>query len=72
MNVLIDRAAEETPATRRPQKRGNALTKKPRLPAIDAYIAERLTAPLPVIPTVPFSPDAVNRFFRRWVQLTSH
>lgn len=45
MTVLIDRAAEETPATRRPQKRGNALTKETRLPAIDAYIAERLASP---------------------------
>lgn len=72
MTVLIDRAAEETPATRRPQKRGNALTKEPRLPVIDAYIAKRLAAPPSVSLAAPFSTDAVNRFFCRRGRLTSH
>lgn len=79
MAALIDWAAADNPAMANEvrqlvarKKAGDALTKETRLPAVDAYIAERLAAPLPVIPTVPFSPDAVNRFFRRWVQLTSH
>lgn len=72
MTVLIDRAAEETPATCRPQKRGNTLAKEPRLPAIDAYIAEHLAAPPPVSLAAPFSTDAVNRFFCRRGRLTSH
>ena len=79
MAALIDWAAADNPAMANEvrqlvarKKAGDALTKEPRLPAIDAYIAERLAAPLPVIPTVTFSPDAVTRFFRRWVQLTSH
>ena len=79
MDDLIDWAAARNPAMAGEvrhlvarKKAGDALTKETRLPAVDAYIAERLAAPLPVIPTVPFSPDAVNRFFRRWVQLTSH
>ena len=79
MAALIDWAAADNPAMANEvrqlvarKKAGDALTKETRLPAVDAYIAERLAAPLPVISPVPFSPDAVNRFFRRWVQLTSH
>lgn len=79
MDDLIDWAAARNPAMAGEvrhlvarKKAGDALTKETRLPAVDAYIAERLAAPLPVIPTVPFSPDAVNRFFRRWVLQPSH
>ena len=78
MAALIDWAADNPAMANEVRqlvarkKAGDALTKETRLPAVDAYIAERLAAPLPVISPVPFSPDAVNRFFRRWVQLTSH
>ena len=79
MDDLIDWAAARNPAMAGEvrqlvarKKAGDALTKETRLPAVDAYIAERLAAPLPVIPTVPFSPDAVNCFFCRWVLQPSH
>ncbi len=79
MAALIDWAAADNPAMANEvrqlvarKKAGDALTKEPRLPVIDAYIAKRLAAPSSVSLAAPFSTDAVNRFFCRRGRLTSH
>lgn len=79
MDALVDWAAARNPAMAGEirhlvarKKAGDALTEENRLSALDAYINERLAAPPPVIPATLCPTDAVNRFFCRWVEQTSH